>query len=235
LRVSIYVNKDNSFDQAETVSRECPHCGVNAQLLPVATPSFEVLSRVRPRSVAIGFRCAACNEPRFVRAAVRAVSAERVELASQLVEIERASERFPWSYLSPAVERAFREALECHTADCYNAFAAMCRRTLDVSIGELGEPARQRWRDLLSDALRVGEVEESTARHIEQLMFGRLGEAPELDAEGAAALIEVIKDMMYQSYVRSSKLRAAMRMRRYFAGERAGKITPIGGHSRRAS
>src|SRR5690606_2308270 len=70
--LTIYVNKDNGFTQAETVSRECPHCGAHAQLVPLATPSYEALVAARPRHVGIAYSCAACNEPRFVRAAVRA-------------------------------------------------------------------------------------------------------------------------------------------------------------------
>src|SRR5690606_18603187 len=114
--MTIYVNKDNGFAQAETLSRECPHCGAHAQLLPVATPSFEALRTARPRHVGIAYRCAACNEPRFVRAAVRAIEADRAELASNLVEIERPRERFPFGYLPDNVEILFREALDCYTA-----------------------------------------------------------------------------------------------------------------------
>ena len=36
--------------------------------------------------------------------------------------------------------------------------------------------------------------------------------------------------MAYQSYVRTAKLRAAMRMRRYFAEEASGKITSLERH-----
>jgi hypothetical protein len=60
------------------------------------------------------------------------------------------------------------------------------------------------------------------------LLFGAA--EPELApaAEEAAALIEIIKDVLYQRYVRDAKLKAAVRMRRYFAGEITQKITPIG-------
>ena len=57
---------------------------------------------------------------------------------------------------------------------------------------------------------------------------------PEIQAEEAAVLVEAIKDMVYQCYVRTAKLRAAMKMRRYFAAEQAEKITSIDRHTRRA-
>ena len=101
--MSNYVNKDNGFEQAETITKECPHCGTHAQLVPVATPSFEALNTDRPRHVGIGFRCAACSEPRFGRVAVRSFSPDRIELSSNIVEVERTPERFKYHYLPEAV------------------------------------------------------------------------------------------------------------------------------------
>jgi hypothetical protein len=152
--VSIYVNKNNGFQQAETLSRECPHCGAHAQLLPIATPSFEALSTTRPRHAGIVFRCAACNEPRFVRLAVRAFEADRVELAENLVEIERARERFQFSYLPADVEPLLREALDCHTAGHYNGFAALGRRAVETALAGLGGAARRRWIETLREIVR---------------------------------------------------------------------------------
>ena len=50
---------------------------------------------------------------------------------------------------------------------------------------------------------------------------------PCITPDEAAVLVEALKDLFYQSYVRSAKLRAAMKMRRFFAEEASGKITPI--------
>ena len=40
-------------------------------------------------------------------------------------------------------------------------------------------------------------------------------------------LVEAVKDLFYQSYVRTAKVRAAMRMRRFFVEENAGNVTSI--------
>jgi len=233
--VSIYVNKNNGFQQMETVARECPHCGAHAQLVPVATPSFEALMDARPRHVGLVYRCAACNEPRFLRAAVRAFEPDRIELSANLVEVERARERFQYSYLPPDVERLLREALECHTAGCHNAFASMCRRTVQSALASLDGNARRRWQDQVREVLRIGEVDAPVSEAIEAVLFAQDGAPSEIGADGSAVLIEVIKDLLYQSYVRTAKLQAAMRMRRYFAGEGAHKVTSIEGRSRRES
>ena len=228
--MSNYVNKDNGFEQAETITRECPHCGSHAQLLPVSTPSFEALSTHRPRHVGIGFRCAACGEPRFGRVAVRAFSPTRVELSSNVIEVERPRERFQYHYLPDSVERVFREALQCYSFGCYNAFASMCRRTLQESITDMGNNARMRWYERFKDVVRIGPLDDATAHTLESILFGTESAIPELEADKAAVLIETIKDMVYQGYVRTAKLSAALKMRRYFAEEQTGKVTSIDDH-----
>ena len=230
--MSLYVKNNNGFEQAETVARECPHCGATAQLIPVSTPSYEALMQSRPRHAGICFRCAACNEPRFARVAVRSFGPDRVELSSNIVDIERSKERFQFGYLPANVERLFREALDCYTADLFMAFAVMCRRTIHAAGADVGGNESRTVHDLFKDAVAISDVDAQTAAVLETLLFG--ADEPELApaAEEAAALIEIIKDVIYQRYVRSAKLKAAVRMRRYFAGEITQKITPIGVNNR---
>ncbi len=225
--MTIFVHKDNTFEQSETISRDCPHCGAHAQLLPVATPSFEALCAYHPRHTGIGFRCAACAEPRFARVTVRAYDDSHIELSGNLIEIERGRERFQFSYLPSAVEGMFREALQCYTAGCYNAFASMCRRTVQASSADLGGDAKLRWHDLFREVATIGNLDESTHRTLESVLFGTDDAIPEIRAGDATVLVEAIKDMVYQHYIRTAKLRAALKMRSYFAAEQAGKITPI--------
>jgi len=225
--VSIYVKKNNEFQQTEPLSRECPHCGAHAQLLPVATPSFDVLVQTPPKHVGLVFRCAACNEPRFLRAAIRSIDAERVELAPNLVEVERVRERFQFGYLPENVERLLRETFDCYTAGAYNAFASMCRRTARAALASLDAQTRRRWQDATAEVLRIGEIDAAMARAVDTVLFGEQGEPPEIGPDESAVLIEVVKDLFYQSYVRTAKLRAAMKMRRFFAGQGTAKVTSI--------
>jgi len=225
--VAIYVNKNNGFQLTEPITRECPHCGAHSQLLVLATPTFEVLAQTRPKQAGLLFRCAACNEPRFLRAAIRTIGAERIELAPNLVEVERTRERFQYNYLPDTVEQLLRETLDCYSLGAHNAFATMCRRTTRTALKTMDAAAKLRWQDTLQDVLRVCEVDAVTASTVDTVLFADEGEPPEITPDEAAVLVEVLKDLFYQSYVRSAKLRAAMKMRRFFAGESTGKITPI--------
>ena len=223
--MAIYVNKNNGFEQAEPIARECPHCGAHAQLLPVAVPSFAELTRTQPKNVGLVFRCAACGEPRFARAAVRAIGADRIELASHLVEVERPRERFQFGYLPAQVELLLREALDCYTAGTHNAFASMCRRTARTALALADGDAPRRWRADVADMLRSAEIDAGMARKIEDVLFADQGEPPPIGPDESAVLIEVVKDLFYQHYVRTAKLRAALKMRRFFASE--SNVTPI--------
>ena len=233
--MAIYVKQNNVFEQTEPVSRECPHCGAHAQMLPLATPSFDVLTETRPRHAGMAFRCAACNEPRFVRAAIRSFGPEQIVLSSNLVEIERAKEHFQFSYLPPEVERLFREALDCYTADLFTAFGIMSRRAVQAALIETRLSNKPHLLDLFKDVTQLSELDPETAELMETVLFGADGNEPELGAVEAAVLIEIIKDMFYQCYVRTAKLKRAMKMRRFFAGEATQKITPIASLTRRAN
>jgi hypothetical protein len=225
--VAIYVNKKNGFEQSQPTTRVCPDCGSHAQLLPVANPAFELLAKTRPKHAGLLFRCAACNEPRFLRAAVRSIGTDRIELGPNLIDVERARERFQYAYLPDTIEQLLRETLECYSLGAHNAFATMCRRTTRAALRGLGAAAKPRWRDAVHEVLRVCEVDAVTTDTVDAVLFGDDDEPPAITADEAAVLVEALKDLFYQNYVRTAKLRAAMRVRRFFAGENAPTVTPI--------
>ena len=173
------------------------------------------------------FRCAACNEPRFLRAALRTISPERVELAPTLVEVERARERFQYGYLPDTIEQLLRETLDCYSVGAHNAFATMCRRTVRTALRTMDGAAKRRWQEALQDVLRVCDVDSATASTVDAVLFADEEDPPTVTPDEAAVLVEALKDLFYQGYVRTAKLRAAMKMRRFFAGENNGKITHI--------
>jgi hypothetical protein len=93
-------------------------------------------------------------------------------------------------------------------------------RTLDGA-------AKARWQAELVDVLRVCEVDAVTANTVETVLFAAEDDPPLVTPDEAAVLVEALKDLFYQSYVRAAKLRAALKMRRFFAAENADNVTPI--------
>ena len=72
-----------------------------------------------------------------------------------------------------------------------------------------GRHGEARWQDTLLDVLRVCEVDAVTASTVDAVLFADDGEPPTITPDEAAVLVEALKDLFYQSYVRTAKLRAA--------------------------
>jgi hypothetical protein len=133
-------------------------------------------------------------------------------------------EQFPFAYLPDDVREIFDEALQCYAADLFNAFAAMCRLTAARSSSVLGDADAAHWQQAFAEIVKIGDIDDSAAATIEQLLFGPEADIPMIDVTLAAVLLEVVKDVLYQSHVRAAKFRAAMRVRRFFAQEQIGRL-----------
>src|SRR5512134_1050679 len=142
--MSVYVDANSRLhhDQERTLALNCPHCQVHSHITPVSVPLYAELVQARPTHVGVVYRCDSCNAPIFLKFAVKMYAANRVELGNSFVELERAREKFNFTYLPENVERLFREALGCYSAGHFNAFASMCRRTAQTVFADLGDNGR---------------------------------------------------------------------------------------------
>lgn len=220
-----------SQDHERSVALTCPHCEVTSHLSVSAVPKFATLQREKPAAVGIVYSCDACHAPVFLRYAVRAYKPDRIELASQFVEIERPREKFSFTHLPEEVEELFREALLSFSSGAYNAFASMCRRTAEAVFTDLGEPGKRRLLDDLNDVRTMAEIDNPTFLATRNVIFGSSTDVPthppRLDAITAAVVLEVMKDLLYEAYVRKGRLQQALMVRRYFAEETADDLTPV--------
>ncbi len=217
--------------QDRSLALNCPHCQVLAHITPVSVPDFNQLQQHKPGQVGLVYRCEACNSPIFLRFQVKLYAGSRVELAPNFVELERPREKFSFTYLPERTELLFKEALSCFSSACYNAFASMCRRTAQAAFADLGEEGKLQMFDELANIRRLAELDDDSFRLAKQVLFD--GEArgdanlPELDNFHAGILLEVVKDLLYQAYVRRGRLQQAMMVRRYFAEDSSSKVTPL--------
>lgn len=232
--MSVYVDANSRLhhDQERSLALNCPHCQVYSHITAVSVPLFSELVASRPSHVGVVYRCDSCNAPVFLRYAVKVYATNRVELANNFVELERAREKFNFTYLPEECEKLFREALGCYSAGHFNAFASMCRRTAQSVFSELGENGRLRIFNQLAEARDMAEVDADSFGIVKKVLFGNDTDPwpsiPEIGAYEAGVLLELVKDMLYQAYVRKGKLQQAMMVRRFFAEETLDKITPIG-------
>jgi hypothetical protein len=232
--VAVFIDSSGRLhhDQESALALNCPHCGVLAHVTPVSVPDFNALQQHKPSQVGIVYRCAACNAPVFLRFTVKLYGGSRVELAPSFVELERAREKFNFTYLPEETELLVKEAFACYTAGCYNAFASMCRRAAQATFADLGPQARLDLFEELANIRRLAELEDDAYELVRKVLFdfdepGR-GSLPVVDGVNAGVLLEVLKDLLYQAYVRRGRLQQAMMVRRYFA-EEATNVTPLPG------
>jgi hypothetical protein len=209
-------------DERET-SRNCPRCHAFSRMSPTAIPTFDELLLHKPRIIGVVMRCHACTAPVFLRYTTRAFANNRVEFAPQANDVERPVEKFAFNYVPEDVENFFREALICYSHDQFQAFASMCRRASTVTFEDLGHATRLRLFDSLSDVREMADIDEDTFALVTRIIFGGgsqpLLDLPVINSYQAAVLLEVMKDFLYQAYVRKGRLQQAMKVRRFFVQE----------------
>jgi hypothetical protein len=238
--MSIYIDTNDRLhdEQAASLALTCPHCSVFAHITPMAVPRFAELSASRPKQIGIIYRCDACYCPIFMRTHARSYGPERIELSSQLVEVERPTEKFDYSNLPPEVETLFAETLQCYSLGIFNAFGSMCRRTMQAVFADLGESGKLRVFDELNTLRDMAELDLALFTPIKRVLFGTDADIapslPTIDEDQAALLLEVIKDLLYQCYVRKARLQQALVVRRAY-GEDApaarSNSQPVGGQT----
>ncbi len=125
------------------------------------------------------------------------------------------------SFLPREAEQMFKEALGCYSARCFNAFAAMTRRTAQSLFRELGERGKLELFDTLQNIRTLGELDDESFAVIRAVLFGSDSDPwphqPFLDAEHAGVLLEVMRDLLQQTFVRKAKLMQAISFRRQTA------------------
>jgi hypothetical protein len=218
--MAIIIERDRGLiGQAdEQFGLECPYCGLYAHMTPQSVPEFANLMTVQPKHVGIVYQCDSCSAPIFLRFAVKHYGDNVIELYRNFIELERPKERFSFSYLPKHVEILFREALSCYSNNNFNAFASMCRRAASSAFLAMGDSGKLRAFDEVMAAQDIAEIDDESFAPIKKVIFDVSDEEnlPLLNHAQAGVLLEVLKDMLYQCFVRHGKLTRAIKVRRFF-------------------
>ena len=218
MAITIERNRGLVGESDEQFGLECPYCGVYAHMTPESVPDFDRIARTRPKHVGIVYQCDACHAPVFLRFAIKSFDEGVIELYRNYIELERPKERFQFSYLPKRTEVLFREALSCYSNGNFNAFASMCRRAASSAFGAIGDNGKLRAFDQVMDAQEIAEIDDESFEPIKRVIFdsGDDDDLPFLNHAQAGILLEVLKDMFYQCFVRRGKLTRAIKVRRFF-------------------
>ena len=232
--MSLYIDSASRLhhDQDKSLVVTCPHCLTVAHITQSAVPRFEDLQFHRPKQVGVVYLCDACHAPIFLRFTARLYGAARIELSPQFSEVERAREKFSFTYVPKEVETLFKEALTCFAHDTFNAFGSMCRRAMQATFADLGEAGKLRLFDELNGLRELADISPELFAIVRTVLFGAELDAragvPLLDGYQAGVLLEVVKDLLYEAYVRKGRLQQAIMVRRFFLEETGShKVTPF--------
>ncbi len=231
--MSLYIDSASRLhhDTEKNLVVTYPNCQAVAHITPSAVPRFEDLQLYRPKQVGLVYLCDACHMPIFLRFTVRVYGAARVELSPQFTEVERAREKFSFTYIPEEVELLFREALTCFSSGAFNGFASMCRRAAQAMFTDLGEAGRLRLFDELNEVRELASIAPEIFTKMKSVLFGAELDAraalPLLDGYEAGIMLEVVKDLFYEAYVRKGKLQQAIMVRRFFLDETGSNVTPF--------
>ncbi len=221
MSISITEERGLVHGSDDALSLECPYCGVYAHMRPQSTPAARQLLKYRPKHVGLVYQCDACRAPVFLRFAVKRYADDAVELYQNFVELERPKERFAFSYLPVHTQALFREALACYSGNHFNAFASMCRRTAVSAFTALGEGGKLRAFEEVMAAQDIAEIDDETFLPVKTILFesGEDDDMPLLNRVQAGLLLEIMKDFLYQCFVRRGKLTRAIKVRHFFTRE----------------
>jgi hypothetical protein len=213
------IKSDNNFQHLidMPINLRCPHCCTLSALIPVAVPDFQMLHRFKLTETGIVYRCSSCNRAVFLKFNINALT-NPVQLSDEFVQISVSLEPFEMQYLTGDVAEDFQEALTCYANSCWNAFAAMCRRCVQSVSSTLGADGSNKVQAQLQDLKAMGIADEETFDQLHAIMLsghdGAHPHLPPLSAARAEVLLQVMKDVLYQLFVRTAKIREASELRK---------------------
>jgi hypothetical protein len=219
----MHVDTNNQIHELMNSAMECPHCRTHTHMTPSATPDFTALHTGSPAMAGMVFQCDACHAPVFMRYRIKNISDDRIDLYSTPQEVEKPQERFSYAYIPESVAINFRDALGCYRNGLMQAFAAMCRLTAQTIFDEKGEAGKLKIFNEVGEIAQVAELDDATIHDLRSIIFSTDSDSlrfPDgLDKATAAILMEIMKDMLQQTYVRYGRLQKALKMRRLFADQ----------------
>jgi len=101
----------------------------------------------------------------------------------------------------------------------------MSRRTAQSLFRELGERGKLELFDTLQEIRTLANLEDDTFAVLRSVLFGTDSDPwphqPHLNAEQAGILLEVMRDLLYQTFVRKARLVQAVTFRKFVAPNQA--------------
>jgi hypothetical protein len=197
--------------QDKKLSGICPRCGVKSQFTLVGFVSA-TNQTMKGASVHTCFSCNAYIfiEWQFYTSEFGEDGYYNPEMLNAPIPI------FDFRYIPETIKKVFQEALICYGDNCFNAFAAMCRRTIQAIFQEKGIEGTTRIHNQLFQYLEESNDDEMKNLLNELIKTGHDGShphLPEVTEERAIIMYALMEDVFEQIYIRPGKISEAKALR----------------------
>ena len=211
MRIAPDVDFDALLDDAATL--RCPHCDVFSRMRVTAAPGWDRLQALRPARIGVVLDCTACSLPVFLRSGRARYDDEAITLERGFEPVHAARPRFETRLLPSALRGLVDEALACFADGHLQAFALLANRIATIAASLLGPNGKLDLFNTVTAAAESAGIEAPMRRLCRDILFslGERDEPPELSATPAAVLLELLRDMLHQAFIRPERLREALR------------------------
>lgn len=195
----------------------CPHCKTGTRFTRVSQPDGPTMSRDQVRQFTADYICDVCLKSIPVLWDVVGFSGAQPILSNPR-EVLPAVEPFDFTHVPQEVEKEIREGLACLSVGAFNGFAALCRRTIQAICVNLGANATTKVKAQIEEMIGLTGLGDEWKDLTLQIMFaghdGSHPHLPDVNADRAAVLLSLIRDLTYQLYTRPGKVKEAALLRR---------------------
>lgn len=195
----------------------CPNCGDGISPVIIGMPVYGQVVRYNPKFIGLVYMCTSCKEPIFFKERYQRGSNAIITIFHDCCHVEFLKIEFDYEFIPKEVEVDLREAFNCYESGCFNAFGAMCRRTIQSAASDLGKKGKTKVQNQINELKEIANLDDETFSILNQIILdghdGAHPHLPKLSAERAEILLELMKDVMYQLYVRKGKIQKANKLR----------------------
>ena len=196
----------------------CPHCKTGTRFKRTTDPISQLLQSDKVKEVVINYTCEVCLRPipvcwnigRWPDTNTPEVAVPRVTLPMR--------EEFNFEHVPETVKKEIEEALDCLSVDAYNGFAGVCRRAIQAICTDLGADATSKVERQIKEMVSVAGFGDDWKQLAIQIMLsghdGSHPHLPEVNAERAAVLLSLLRDLTYELYTRPGKIKDAAALRK---------------------
>ena len=196
MRIEPDTDFDALLDDAATL--RCTHCDVFSRMRLTSAPDWHTLTTFRPARIGVVLNCTACSRPVYLES---------------FVPVRKPRPRFETRLLPAELRGLVDEGLACYADGHLQAFALVANRITTLATGLKGPNGKLELFNTVTAAAESADIDAPMRRLCRDILFSMAAsdEPPELSPAPAAVLLELLRDMLHQAFIRPGRLREALR------------------------